>query len=109
MAKDFRIEQNGVRLDYTCENYSFRTNIQKGERHDPSHSYLGSVFCEPVKGDFGDEYTLWLEHVAVKQNPNDECYWLIWYKNGIPTIPASAIWHKDDIAKMQRLLASFIP
>ena len=109
MAADHRIEQNGQRLNYTCENAAYRTNIDKGEHHDLSHHYRGSVFAEPIKGHLGDEYTLWLEHVKVKHDPDDECYWLIWYKNGRPTIPLSAIWHREDIAKMQRLLASFIP
>jgi len=109
MAADNRIEQQGKRLGYTCENAAYSTNIGKGERHAPSHSYQGSVFSEPIKGRLGDEYTLWLEHVIAKRNPNDECYWLIWYKNGRPTIPLSAIWHREDLARMQRLLTSFLP
>jgi hypothetical protein len=109
MATDHRIEENGQRLDFTCENAAYKTNVDKGEPHSDSHRYCGSVFPEPIKGCLGDEYTLWLEHVTVKNDPKDECYWLIWYKDGKPTIPLSAIWHKEDIAKMQRLLASFIP
>ena len=109
MARDHRIEQNGQRVDYTCENRRFRTDIAKGQSHG-QHPTRGSVFAEPLAGGQGpDEYSLWLEHVISTDDPDDECYWLMWYCNGSPTIPLSGILHRDDIANMQRLFAAFIP
>ena len=109
MARDSRIEFNGLRIDYTCENRRFKTDVCKGKPHgqDPT---LGSVFGEPLAGNqVRDEVSLWLEHVVAKEDPNDECYWLMWYQNGRPTIPLSGILHRKDIANMQRLFACFIP
>ena len=109
MAKDFRIEQNNERINYTCENNRFRTNITKGEPHG-EHRIRGSVFAEPLARIQAEgEYSLWLEHVIPKNDPDDECYWLMWYKDGCPTVTGSSILHRDDIANMQRLFATFIP
>jgi hypothetical protein len=109
MARDHRILQNGQRIDYTCKNWSFSTDIAKGRPHG-QHPTLGSVFDEPLAGSQAPgEYSLWLEHVIANADPNDECYWLMWYQDGRPTIPLSGILHREDIANMQRLLASFIP
>ena len=109
MARDHRIEQNGERIDYTCENRRFRTDIAKGQPHG-QHLTRGSVFPEPLAGSQDhDEYSLWLEHVISTDDPDDECYWLMWYCNGSPTIPLSGILHRDDIANMQRFFAAFIP
>ena len=110
MAKnDFRIEQNGQRIDYTCANYSYRTNITKGEPHG-EHPTLGSVFAEPLAGSQAEgEFSLWLEHVIPNDDPDHECYWLMWYEDGSPTVTGSSILHRDAIANMQRLFATFIP
>lgn len=109
MPADSRIEQDGQRIDYTCANRRFRTDIAKGEPHG-QHPSRGSVFREPLAGSQDEgEYSLWLEHVVATDDPNDECYWLMWYRNGLPTIPLSGILYRQDIANMQRLFASFIP
>lgn len=108
MADDHRIEQGEQPLDYTCENARYKTNIGKGKKHG-SHSSCGSVFEEPLAGVQGTGYSLWMEHVIEKKTQDDELYWLMWYKNGIPTIPLSGVFRKDDIGNMVRLLASFMP
>jgi hypothetical protein len=103
------IGENGRPIDYTCCNARFRTDTSKGNAHGQQSS-RGSVFREPLAGsqDPG-EYSLWLEHVIDTADPTEECYWLMWYRNGRPTMPMSAILYRDDIANMQRLIASFIP
>jgi hypothetical protein len=106
MPRDNRIEQDGQRLDYTCANKRFQTNIAKGQCHGRRSSIRGSVFDEPLAGSEG--YSLWLEHVVEAQT-GWECYWLMWYKDGVPTIPMSGILSRDDIANMERLFASLIP
>ncbi len=107
MAQDHRLDSNGQRLDYTCGNRKFWTNVNLGVPHIPGQQHRGSVFGEPLTID--GEYSLWLEHVTFKDNPNDQCYWLMWYKDGIPNMPGSCILHRADIANMSRLLASFVP
>jgi hypothetical protein len=78
-----------------------------GYPHREGQAYLGSVFTEPLAD--GEE-SLWLEHVTCKADPSDQCYWLMWYgPNGTPRIPLSGVLHRDDIANMSRLLASFVP
>jgi hypothetical protein len=109
MATDHRMERNGHRIDYTCQNRRFRTDTAKGQPHG-QHPTRGSVFAEPLAGGQApDQYSLWLEHVVSTDAPEDECYWLMWYHDGRPTIPMSSILQRDDIANMQRLFASFIP
>jgi hypothetical protein len=106
LAYDHRIDQDGHRLDYTCANRRYRTNINMGESHGEYTATRGSVLREPLAD--GDGYSLWLEHVT--EDSGDEHYWLMWYDSrGFPTIPLSGILDRDDIANMQRLLASFIP
>jgi hypothetical protein len=103
--KDWRIDQNGARLDFTCANARFRTNINMGESHDDCPS-RGSVLREPlVQNDEG--YSLWLEYVSEPRNPDAHYYWLMWYDpTGQPTIPMSSIFSHEHIANMQRLLAN---
>ena len=54
-------------------------------------------------------YSLWLEHVE-EISTKDEVYWLMWYDgNGMPTIPMSGIFDKDELSEMTKQLASFVP
>lgn len=93
---------DGRPLNYTCTNARFETDIRRGHPHGEGQA-LGSVLPEPIIRD--EEYSLWLEHVSVRNSPADICYWLMWYRNGVPTISMSAILHREDIAAMvQRLL-----
>jgi hypothetical protein len=106
MAEDHRIEDHGRRLDYTCENVKFKTDTHRGHPHRAGQAHCGNVFNEPLAEH--DGYSLWLEHVVHKEN-HDQCYWLMWYRDGRPTIPLSGVFWRDDIANMSRLLASFVP
>jgi hypothetical protein len=107
MGADHRIEDvDGRRLDYTCENSKFLTNIQMGQPHREGQRHGGSVFQGALAED--DEYSLWLEHVRNKQT-GERCYWLMWYRDGRPTIPLSGVLGRDDIPRMAALLASFVP
>jgi hypothetical protein len=101
------IDQDGQPLVYTCENYRFLTDITKGQTHGDRSRTRGSVFSEPLTPQGG--YSLWLEHV-IEKGSAEELYWLMWYdEDGRPPMPMSSILRRDDIANMQRLLASFIP
>jgi hypothetical protein len=105
LARDHRIEQNGQRLNFTCANFQYRTDIDKGQAHGQCPN-RGSVFTEPLVDSEG--YSLWLEHLLDREDR--EYYWLMWYDfSGVPTMPMSARLNRDDIANMQRLFASFIP
>jgi hypothetical protein len=107
MGKDHRIIQaDGERLDFTCQNMRYKTNISRGFAHAPN-PIQGSVLSEPLSERDGN--SLWLEHVVRTDDPEEDCYWLMWYKNGHPAIPMSGILDKQDIQNMQRLLAAFIP
>jgi hypothetical protein len=105
--RDHRIEQDGMRLDYTCENARFRTNINMGEAHGDCPS-RGSVFGEPLAQN--DGYSLWLEHISDRRDSDAHYYWLMWYdERGHSTIPMSGVLNREHIANMQRLLVKFIP
>jgi hypothetical protein len=101
MAKDHRIAKGTERLSYTCENTGYRTNVSKGVRHGVYSRNRGSIRKEPLVDRNG--YTLWLEHVTEKKN-GDDWYWLMWYHDGIPTIPLSSIFDESDLRNMARLL-----
>jgi hypothetical protein len=92
---DYRIEREGARLDYTCENRRYYTNTGLGEMHTP-HSSRGSVLPEPlVRNPNG---SLWLEHVSDRKEAGANYYWFMWYDpNGWPTIPASSIFAREDM------------
>ena len=106
--KDHRIERGGTRLDYTCGNVRYQTNIDAGETHADRATSRGSVFREPLVRNQNDD-TLWLEHVSdIREGGN--YYWLMWYdSSGCPTIPMSGIFGPDEIPNMRRLLADFAP
>lgn len=108
MARDKRMVDDGGRpIPFTCQNYGFETNIEKGEPHRPNSNVRGSVFAEPLIDH--DGYSLWIEHVRERQ-AGGECYWLMWYDNeGIPTIPLSGVFDRGDLESMVARLARLVP
>ncbi|HUO07858.1 MAG TPA: hypothetical protein VM008_06140 [Phycisphaerae bacterium] len=98
---DHRVVQNGVALDFSCQNKRFRTNTGKGKPHGSSKT-LGSVTESPIYQDGPN--TLWLEHV--KEGDTEGIYWLMWYKNGWPSILESAVFDRDSIHELLRQLAT---
>jgi hypothetical protein len=108
MARDHRIvDANGLRLDFTCENRAYVTNVEKGFPHGASASVRGSVFDGPLI--LGATHSLWIEHVLEK-GTSRECYWLMWYdQQGMPTIPLSAVFDRADLEQMAGRLARFVP
>ena len=91
MAKDHRITQGGVTLNFSCYNYAFRTDIGMGNPHSTYATTRGSVTGQPLVRTI-EGATLWLEHVEEVKNPTQKCYWLMWYDpTGIPTIPMNPI------------------
>lgn len=105
---DHRILTPDGPLPFTCENEGYKTNVEKGEHHGQSCYPRGSVFLTPLINYNG--YTLWLEHVIEKATQY-HAYWLMWYKpDGVPSIPASSIFGKDELRQMiSRLADSGIP
>ncbi|ADE15616.1 hypothetical protein Nhal_2536 [Nitrosococcus halophilus Nc 4] len=108
MAADHRLQDDaGNRIPYSCGNRRYRTNIEKGCRHGEFSETLGSVFEEPLIDNGG--WTLWLEH-ATEIETEAEVYWFMWYApDGIPTIPLSGIFDRADLARMNSMLAQFVP
>jgi hypothetical protein len=107
MANDHRITVNSASLNYTCQNRAFQTNLMKGVAHGAHGTSLGSVFNRPPI--VGNNYSLWLEHV-IELATNDEYYWLMWYDlRGWPAVPLSAVFTKQDLQEMVRLMADFVP
>ncbi len=102
MAKnEHRIESRGRYLDYTCTNWSYSTNTEIGYAHGGRRRARGSVLPEPLTAD--GSYSLWLEHV-VDKNGDDSLYWLMWYKDGVPQIPASGIFRRNGIKDIVKAL-----
>ncbi|MGH8066348.1 MAG: hypothetical protein ACRERE_14150 [Candidatus Entotheonellia bacterium] len=101
-------DQNGNAIPFSCQNRGFLTKIHKGFPHQPHIQTLGSVLDEALIDD--GNYSLWLEHV-VTRNSHEEVYWLMWYRNseGVPTIPLSGIFGRDDLEKMVGRLTRFVP
>jgi len=103
---DHRIIQNGQPISFTCENRRFMTNIARGSAHGAAPA-RGSVFPNSLINHGG--YTLWLEHVVEKEGVPD-LFWLMWYDPaGIPTIPLSGIFDRNDLREMLGQLANFVP
>lgn len=48
------------------------------------------------------EYSLWLEHVREKRSGEPGLFWLMWYRNGIPEIPGSSVFHERDIGELAK-------
>jgi len=108
--KDFRIEEKGKRLNYTCKNSVYMTDTNSGFCHGVQEA-KGSVFREALFDDNQSGYTLWLEYViAVNHDDKGKYYWFMWYEDGRPTIPLSGIFGKEDVEKMARLFVKeFFP
>lgn len=102
--KDNRIIQNGTSLDFTCENRRFKTDVQRGFAHYPGNNYLGSVTDTPLYDDGG--FSLWLEYVVNVNDPNDKCLWFMWYQDGWPTIPMSAVIDESNIVGVIQNIAA---
>jgi hypothetical protein len=109
VAKDHRITHAGLKLDFSCTNACFRTNVKKGQAHG-SCPTKGSVFGGPLVHQANGGFSLWLEHVENIES-GDEMYWLMWYDaKGFPTMPMSGVFDRDDIKKMVALLSTeFLP
>lgn len=93
--------------DFTCKNARFHTDIASGFPHLNS-GICGSALPGPLaqSGDF----TLWLEHVVDERSPNPDrgpLFWLMWYQDGIPTIPISGVMTIEDLRKASSLLNNF--
>lgn len=103
---DHRISgPGGQRLDYTCANRRFRTNLTKGHPHGGTQAG-GSVFPGPLVQH--GSYSLWLEHVE-EIGTGDDYYWFMWYDAGQPTIPLSGVMTKPEIAELVKQIADFVP
>lgn len=106
MAADHRLTDTaGNKLSFSCENASYKTDIDKGFQHGKSAT-KGSVFPSPL---ISNGYSLWLEHVKEIDTQAD-VYWLMWYDDrGKPVIPMSGIFNKQQLSEMAKQLASFVP
>ncbi|MHB1959443.1 MAG: hypothetical protein ACYCO5_10480 [Acidobacteriaceae bacterium] len=98
MAKsDHRISADRGPVSYTCENWRYRTDTTAGFPHGRRRA-RGSVLSDPLLMD--GQYSLWLEHVMNKENGDRDLFWLIWYKDGIPEITGSGVFHREDIKRL---------
>ena len=107
---EFRIiDANGNVMNFTCQNAKFKTDINSGHPHGPGNA-KGSVFDDHLVQwpDGADIYSLWLEHV-VHSTSGHKYYWLMWYKNGIPTIPLSGVFGKAELERFAQKMASCVP
>jgi len=108
MARDHRLPgPNGSRVNYSCGNRKYCTNVSKGYAHRPYSPTLGSVLedCLFTSG----EYSLWLEHVT-EISTGQEVYWLMWYDAaGVSTMPMSGVFDRRDLEQMISRLARFVP
>ena len=106
MAKDHRITgPNGSPLDFTCENRRFQTNTGKGHPHGAGEA-KGSVLPQPLYS--GEGSSLWLEHVSEKDG-GGSVFWLMWYSDGKPTIPASGVFGASDLDQIISSLSGLRP
>lgn len=107
MAEKDRLVVDGRAQDFTCGNSRFCTDVASGFPHFDSGAG-GNALREPL-AESGDS-TLWLEHVIDKRSPNPDrgaLFWLMWYRNGIPTIPMSGVLTADDLRRASSLLSGF--
>jgi hypothetical protein len=100
MSKDHRLlDALGHPIPWTCSNAKYQTNLAKG--------HGGNVFDSPLIRHGG--FSLRLEHVVEKPT-GGEMYWLMWYEpSGIPALPLSAVFDRDDLEQMIGQLARFVP
>ena len=107
MATDNRISLNDTRVPFSCENSKFKTNLQKGNSHNPKSQTGGNVLESALLID--SEASLWLEHV-IDKNTDDELYWLMWYNSsGFPIMPMSSVFNKNQLEEMVAGLTKFVP
>jgi len=110
MPTDSRLtdRRTGKKISFSCGNRRFKTNIRLGYSHSPFAKVKGSVLKVPLVNS-AEGYTLWLEHVVDKES-DEKLYWLMWYgPDGIPTIPLSGVFSKDDLATMLERMIQFVP
>ena len=98
-------DESGRPIPFTCKNRRFKTNTEIGKSHG-SCPIRGSVFDEPLIEHDGE--SLWLEHV-IEHNTNQPYYWLMWYRDGVPTIPLSGIFDRAEFSRMIGRLVQFVP
>lgn len=109
MAKDHRVVAGGARHSFSCENRAYKTDIGAGQIHGANSNTRGSVTGQPLV-QTSDGATLWLEHVEEVRNPSQKCYWLMWYKpDGIPTIPLSGVFDRNELGQLAQQLMQFVP
>lgn len=107
MAQDHRIIANGRRINFSCQNKRFRTDVLRGFRHRPSAT-RGSVVPNPLIR--SDGFSLWLEHLVEFQPSGADWYWLMWYApDGRPTIPLSGVFKRSELAGMVEQLLQLEP
>jgi len=96
---DYRIpkDNNGTKLDFTCENHGYKTDItmgsNKGRKGSPG-SALRSSLVEHTDG-----RSLWLEYVKgkVANNKKEQLFWFIWYdKDGKPTMNGGTVFSRTS-------------
>ena len=108
MPRDHRRADVPGRTEFSCSNTRFRTKTDKGEHHGESET-RGSVFRTALVHAHSG-CSLWLEHVEKIGAPEEQLYWLMWYDStGMPAIPMSGVFGKEEIAEMSRQLAGFVP
>jgi hypothetical protein len=97
---DFRKRlANGQRVDYTCSNSQFETDVKRGFPHGTHSPTRGSVLPGPISDDGVN--TLWMEYIA-----GGDMWWMMWYdKNGRPNISGSAVFDKACVGELLKLLA----
>ncbi len=109
MGKDHRITIGGVPWSYSCENRGFRTDRAAGQPHGRHSNTLGSVTGQPLV-QTPEGATLWLEHGEEVKNPSQKSYWLMWYDpTGIPTIPLSGVFDRNELGRLAQQLMQFVP
>jgi hypothetical protein len=104
--QDHRILEEATRLDFTCDNKGYQTNIKHGLPHSPHSQVLGNALKQPLVD--RDGYTLWLEHV-IQKTDGQNCYWFMWYLNGKPTIPLSGVFADAELKQIAQLLNDSVP
>lgn len=101
MGSDNRVTLGEERLDFTCENKGYRTNINKGFSHGTYATTGGSRLAKALVE--RHLYTLWVEHVT-EISTGADWLWLMWYREGKPTIPMSGVFSEDDFQLIQQML-----
>lgn len=98
MPSDHRRTRGGKPVPFTCENKRFRTDTRRGHPHGAGNA-KGSVGPEALFDD--GHHSLWLEHVEEPSSARpSRSFWLMWYKDGLPLLPASSVFAAKDLALM---------